>query len=64
MFISRKRYEAELAEARNEGWNKAMEQRNMDENFRHIHERIDRLADMINRPITVPGFAKDVIPGA
>lgn len=50
MFISRKRFEEELNKAREEGWNSAMERRNMDERFREIHERIDRLADMSNKP--------------
>ena len=64
MFISRKRYEMELAKAREEGFCKAMEQRNMDENFMRIHERIDSLEKIINKPVTVPGFGKDVTPGA
>ena len=64
MFISRKRYEEELNKAREEGWNRAMERRNTDEQFRAIHERISSLADKINKPVTVPGFGNDVSPGA
>lgn len=64
MFISRKRYEAELEKARREGYEQASKERYYDESFRTIHERIDRLVDMINKPITVPGFGKDVSPGA
>ena len=64
MFISRKRFEEELNKARESGFNQAMEQRYMDDRFREISERIDRLADTINKPITVPGFWKDVTPGA
>ena len=55
MFISKKRFEEELNKAREEGWNRAMNQRNMDDQFRSIHERIDRLEDMINKPKSV-GF--------
>ena len=50
MFITRKRFERELEKAREEGYCQAMEQRNRDENFRCIHERIDRLENMINKP--------------
>ncbi len=64
MFITRKRYEQELYKARREGFEEAMKERHQEESFRYIHERIDRLADMINKPVTVPGFGKDVTPGA
>ena len=50
MLISRKRFERELEKAREEGYCKAIERHSIDENFRCIHERIDRLADMINKP--------------
>ena len=62
MFITRKRYEAELEKARESGFNQAMERRNTDDQFRYIHERLDRLsenfdrlADKINQPKRV-GF--------
>ena len=55
MFITRKRFEEELEKAHEEGYCKAMAQRNVDDQFRNIHERIDRLADMINKPNPV-GF--------
>ena len=55
MFITRKRYEKELNKARESGFNQAMEQRYMDDRFREIHERIDRLADKISQPKPV-GF--------
>jgi hypothetical protein len=62
MFITRKRFEMELENARAEGFNRAMERRNMDDQFMRIHERIDRLsenfdrlADKINQPNRV-GF--------
>lgn len=64
MFISRKRYEAELEKARREGFEQASKERYYDESFRLIHERIDRLSDMINKPITVPGFGNEVTPRA
>lgn len=64
MIISRKRYEEELEKARREGYEEAMKERYREESFRHIHERIDRLADMINKPITVPGFGNEVTPRA
>lgn len=57
MFISRKRYEAELEKARREGYEQASKERYYDESFRVIHERIDRLADMINKPNPI-GFDK------
>ena len=60
MFISRKRYEAELEKARREGYEQASKERYYDESFRMIHEQIDRLADMINKPVTVPGFGNEV----
>lgn len=62
MIISRKRYEAELENARREGYEQASKERYYDESFRMIHERIDRLPDMVNKPVTVPGFGKDVSP--
>ena len=57
MFISRKRFEEELNKAREEGWNRAMNQRNMDDQFRSIHERIDSLEVVINKPNSI-GFEK------
>lgn len=56
MLISRKRYEEELEKARREGYEQASKERYYDESFRLIHERIERLADMINKPITINGF--------
>lgn len=64
MFISRKNFEEELEKARREGYEQACKERYYDESFRNIHERIDRLSDMINKPSTVHGFGKDVTPGA
>ena len=64
MFITRKRFEEKLKEARAEGYEQAMKDRYQEEAFRHVHERIDRLADMINKPVTIPGFGKDVTTGA
>ena len=64
MIISRKRYEVELEKARREGFEQASKERYYDESFRVIHERIDRLSDMINKPITVPGFGNEVTPRA
>lgn len=55
MFISRKKFEAELEKAYRNGFDQAMDRRNMDDQFRSINERIDRLADMINKPKPV-GF--------
>lgn len=64
MIISRKRYKEELEKARREGYEEAMKERYQEEAFRHIHERIDRLADMINKPISVHGFGNEVSPCA
>lgn len=64
MFITRKRYEAELAKAKEEGFNKAMEQQAMNESFRYINDRIDRLIEKMDKPKTVHGFGIGVIPGA
>lgn len=64
MFITRERFERKLEKARRDGYEEAMKERYQEETFRRIHERIDRLADMINKPVTVPGFGKDVPPGA
>lgn len=55
MLISRKRYEAELENARCEGYKQASKERYYEESFRMIHERIDRLEDMINKPNSI-GF--------
>ena len=62
MFITRKRFEKELENARAEGFNKAMERCHTDDQFRIIHERLDRLSenfsrlsDMVNKPISI-GF--------
>jgi hypothetical protein len=55
MIISRKRYEAELEKARREGFEQAMKERYQEESFRTIHERINRLENMINKPNPV-GF--------
>lgn len=55
MLISRKRYEAELEKARESGFNQAMDLRNRDEQFRYVHERLDRIENMINEPKKV-GF--------
>lgn len=49
MFITKKRYEKELEEARASGFNQAMERRNTDDQFRFIHERLDRLAENFDR---------------
>ena len=49
MFITKKRFEKELENARAEGFSKAMERSRTDEQFRYIHERLDRLADKINQ---------------
>ena len=57
MLISRKRYEEELNKAWEEGWNMAMEQRNTEDQFRCVHERIDHLENMINKPNQI-GFEK------
>lgn len=64
MLISRKRYEAELEKARESGFNQAMEIRNTDERFRYLHERLDRIENMINKPKTVQGFGDEVTPNA
>lgn len=64
MIISRKRYEEELEKARREGYEQASKERHYDESFHMVHERIDRLADMVNKPVTIPGFGKEVSPGA
>lgn len=55
MFISRKRYEMELENARCEGAEKVWEQVSRDREFERIHERITSLEKMINKPNTV-GF--------
>jgi hypothetical protein len=55
MLISRKRFEAELKKARDEGFHKAAEQRWMDDRFREVRERIARLEDAIALPNTI-GF--------
>ena len=55
MLISHKRYEAELEKARREGYEQASKERYYDESFRVIHERIDRLENMITKPNTI-GF--------
>lgn len=64
MIISRKRFEEELEKARRDGYEQASKDRYYDESFRLIHERMDRLQDMINKPITVPGFGNEVSPRA
>ena len=64
MFITRKRFEEKLEKARQEGYEQAQKDRYYDESLRHIHERIDRLADMINKPKAVPGFSGEVKPNA
>ena len=59
MLISSKRYEEELEKARMEGWNKAMEQRNIDDSFRMIHERLDTVLveiEKMKQSKTVAGF--------
>ena len=55
MFISRKRYEMELENARREGAEKVWEQVSRDREFERIHERITSLEKMINKQNTV-GF--------
>lgn len=67
MLISRKRYEEELEKARMEGWNKGMEQRNIDDSFRGVHERLDALfaeIEQMKQPKTVAGFGSGVNPNA
>ena len=49
MFITRKRFEKELENARSEGFNRAMDLRNREDQFRNIHERLDRLAENFDR---------------
>jgi len=39
MFISKKRYEAELEKARREGFEDAMKERYQEEAIRHIHQQ-------------------------
>lgn len=60
MIITRKRYEAELEKAREEGYCRAMERREREESIRFIHERIDRLIEKIEQPKAVPGFGNEV----
>lgn len=64
MFITRYLFEQELEKAREEGYHKAMEQRNTEEQIHLLHERIDSLRDMINKPKTVSGFGCEVTPNA
>ena len=59
MLISRKRYEEELEKARTEGYRNAIEQRNIDDSFRVIHERLDAVLieiEKMKQPKTVAGF--------
>lgn len=44
MFISRKRYEAELEKARREGAEKVYQDQSMDRHFTEVHQRIDQIA--------------------
>lgn len=60
MFISRKRYEAELKKAREEGREDAMKQHWEEERIREIHKRIGRLWEKIDQPKAVPGFSDGV----
>ena len=59
MLISRKRYEEELEKARMEGYRKAVEERNINDSFRAIHERLDGLhaeIEQMKQPKAVAGF--------
>lgn len=59
MFITKKRYEEELEKARqngfDEGYKDALKHQYEQERFREIHQRIDRLAERIEKPNTI-GF--------
>ncbi len=48
MFITRKRFEAELEKARCEGAEKVWRDLANERQFAELHERIDRLATVIN----------------
>lgn len=60
MFISKKKYEAELEKARREGYEQASKERYYDESFRMIHERIDRLAEKVENLAVVINMPKPV----
>ena len=45
MFISKKRFEAELEKARCEAAEKVWQDRHNAEQFRDVHQRIDRLCE-------------------
>ena len=67
MFISRRRYEMKLEAARNDGASQAIERRNMDDRFAHLHERItriERILDGMDDPKTVSGFCSEVTEDA
>lgn len=49
MFISRKKYEADLEAARREGAEKVWEQQRMDSCMREVHQRIDGILDRLSR---------------
>ena len=57
MFITRKRYEAELEKARKEGAEKVWQERHNNDRFAEIHQRIDRLCEgmaQIEKKISQP----------
>ena len=63
MLISRKRYEEELEKARMEGYRKAVEERNINDSFRTIHERLDGILseiEQMKQPKTVAGLGSGV----
>lgn len=49
MFISRKKYEEALAEARKEGAEKAWEQFHANETTNALHQRIDNILERLDR---------------
>ena len=57
MFITKKRYEEELEKARQKGFEEAEKRYWEGERFREIHQRIDRLAELVEKPRTI-GFTE------
>ena len=60
MFISRKKYESALEEARKEGAEKVWEQQRMDNCVSEVHRRMDAVCERLSRleeahrPVTAP----------
>ena len=55
MFITKKKYEKELEKARRKGYEEATKDKYLEDNFRAVHDRIDRLIEKIKKPNTI-GF--------